>query len=154
MSEKVLRSGLFFGHFAGAVLIGLSAGGLAERVSLTAEVAATENVVSVRWRSAMGQPIVVTEKPTARPGVLRFETNRVLTGMAHERYRAGEDITGDRPPDELARRLFARGGVSAVHVYGNVVTVELSRNGTPEGIKQLIEDLYIYYREGVQPAIP
>jgi hypothetical protein len=102
----------------------------------------------------MGQPIVVTEKKTARPGVYRFETNRVLTGMAHERYRLGQEVTGDRPPDELARRLFARGGVSAVHVYGNVVTVDLARNGSPDGIKELIEELYIYYREGVQPAIP
>src|SRR6202011_5666092 len=58
-------------------------------------------------RSAMGQPIVVTEKETAKPGVWRFETNRVLTGMAHERYRAGKVIAGTRPPDELARRIFA-----------------------------------------------
>ena len=102
----------------------------------------------------MGQPIVVTQKSSAKPGTYRFETNRVLTGMAHERYVADQEITGNRPPDELARRLFARGGVASVHVYGNVVTVELARGGQADGLAELIEGLYIYYRPGVQPAIP
>jgi len=102
----------------------------------------------------MGQPIVVTEKPTARPGVWRFEANRVLTGMAHERYRSGTDVIGARPPDELARRLFAQGSAEEVHVYGNVVTVVLARGHGPEGLREIIEGLYTYYREGVTPAIP
>jgi len=104
--------------------------------------------------AAMGQPIVVTENPSARPGVLRFEANRVLTGMAHERYGKDHPIVGDRPPDELARRLFAQGGVDEVHVYGNVVTVIVARGHHGEGIREIIEGLYIYYREGVTPAIP
>jgi hypothetical protein len=104
--------------------------------------------------SDVGQPIVVTEKPTARPGVWRYEANRVLTGMAHERYLAGQEVTGDRPPDEVARRLFAHGGVAGVHVYGNVITVALARGGDHEGLADIIEGLYTYYREGVQPAIP
>jgi len=102
----------------------------------------------------MGQPIVVTEKPTAKPGTARFELNRALTGMAHERYAADQPVVGNRPPDELARRLFARGGIASVHIYGNVVTLELSRGGTTDGVSEIIENLYIYYREGVQPAIP
>lgn len=102
----------------------------------------------------MGQPIVVTEKPAARPGVLRFEANRSLTGMGHERYAATAPVLGDRPPDELARRLFARGGVDSVHVYSNVITVVLARGGKAEGIKEIVEGLYTYYREGVTPAIP
>ncbi|MFI5042229.1 MAG: hypothetical protein ACHQNA_10355 [Acidimicrobiales bacterium] len=102
----------------------------------------------------MGQPIVVTEKATAVPGVLRFEINRSLTGMGHERYTQGEEIIGDRPPDELARQLFAHGGIDAVHVFSNIVTVKLSRGGHPEGIREIIEQLYTYYREGVTPAIP
>ena len=102
----------------------------------------------------MGQPIVVTEKETAKPGVWRFETNRVLTGMAHERYRAGTVIGGTRPPDELARRVFALGGAEEVHVYGNVVTVVLARGHGPDGLREIIEGLYTYYREGVTPAIP
>ncbi len=99
----------------------------------------------------MGQPITVVEKPTSRPGVVRFETNRVLTGMEHLRYVAGQPVVGNRPPDELARRIFARGGVDAIHVYGNVITVDLAKGGTTAGIAELIRDLYIYYVPGVEP---
>ena len=74
----------------------------------------------------MGQPITVIEKPGERNDIVRFELNRSLTGMGHERYRADQEILGDRPPDELARRLFAHGGVEAVHIYSNVVTVDLA----------------------------
>jgi hypothetical protein len=102
----------------------------------------------------MGQPIVVTERATARPGVWRFDVNRVLTGMAHERYRKGSPVLGDRPPDELARRLLATGSCDEVHVYGNVVTVVLARGHGPDGLREIIEGLYTYYREGVAPAIP
>ena len=63
----------------------------------------------------MGQPITVVEKPSSKPGIARFETNRSLTGMGHERYRSADDVLADRPVDELARRLFATGGVRTVH---------------------------------------
>lgn len=100
----------------------------------------------------MGQPVSVIEKPTGRAGVLRFETNRNLTGMGHERYTPDKAITGDRPPDLLAKRLFERGGVASVHVYGGVITVELAVPGD-EGIKKIIEDLYVFYRpEGAAAA--
>ena len=102
----------------------------------------------------MGQPVVVTERPTARPGVWRFEANRVLTGMEHERYHRDRPVVGDRPPDEVARRLFATGSADEVHVYGNVVTVVLTRGHGHEGLREVIEGLYTYYREGVTPAIP
>jgi hypothetical protein len=102
----------------------------------------------------MGQPITVTQLPTTRRGVVRFELNRSLTGMAHERYVADREITGHRPPDELARRLLAREGVAAVHVYSNEVTVELSAWSGTEGLKEAIESLFIHYTEGVTPSIP
>lgn len=102
----------------------------------------------------MGQPIVVSSTATARPGVWRFDTNRVLTGMAYHRYRRDTPVVGDRPPDELARRLFEQGSVDEVHIYGNAVTVTLARSRGPEGIAEIIEGLYTYYREGVTPAIP
>ena len=41
----------------------------------------------------MGQPITVTEKPTGRPGIVRFELNRTLTGMGHEHYASAADAT-------------------------------------------------------------
>ena len=102
----------------------------------------------------MGQPITVTEKPTHRPGVVRFELNRVLTGMGHERYVAGVPVTGDRPPDVLARRLFEHEGVAAIAMYGNEVTVELYAWKSADGLRESIEGLYIYYLPGVVPSIP
>ncbi len=94
----------------------------------------------------MGQPIVVVEKPSiANPGMVRFETNRAITGMGHERYVAGSEVRGDRPPDELARRLLAQGGIAAVHINGSVVTVDLEKGSTSDGLKEVIEDLYIFY---------
>ena len=102
----------------------------------------------------MGQPVTVVQKTSATPGLVRFEINRSLTGMGHERYRSLEDAGGDRPPDVLARRLFEAGGVRSVHVYSNVITVTLSGETDPEGVRQLIEQLFIHYRDGVQPSIP
>lgn len=94
---------------------------------------------------AMGQPITVVQKPSPRPGVARFETNRSFTGMGHERYGAVEDILDDRPVDELARRLFATGGVDSVHVNGSVITVHLTGSVADGELLDVIRGLYIYY---------
>lgn len=102
--------------------------------------------------AAVGQPITVTEKPTRRPGVVRFELNRSLTGMGHESYREPAAVEGHRPADEVARRLFDHGGVDAVHVYSNIVTVDLAEGHTSDGLLELLQDLFIYYRPGVVPA--
>ena len=99
----------------------------------------------------MGQPITVVEKPSSRTGIVRYETNRALTGMGHERYQVGDEILGAAPADELARRLFDRGGLTGVHVNGNVVTVELAdAEAEAEGIGQVIASLYLYWVEGVE----
>ena len=67
----------------------------------------------------MGQPITVVEKPSsANPAILRLETNRPLSGMGHERYHEPPGELLQRPVDELARRLFAAGGVEGVHING------------------------------------
>ena len=81
----------------------------------------------------MGEPVTVIEKPSNRTGFVRFETNRSFTGMGHERYEAGEEIFGDRPPDEIARRLFETKKVDEVHVYGQAITVKLFRRGRQFG---------------------
>ena len=101
----------------------------------------------------MGQLITVTPKEATRPGVAVFELNRSLTGMGHERYRS-PDIPGRRPVDELARRLFAAGGVKGVHVYSNMVTVELDEGADGEGLAEVIRELFTYYRQGVDVADP
>jgi hypothetical protein len=94
----------------------------------------------------MGQPINVVEKPTSTPGIARFETNRSLAGMGHERYGSVDDIIGSRTVDELARRLFATGGVEAVHVGGSVVTVQLVDGWTDaDKLAEVIRGLYIHY---------
>jgi hypothetical protein len=54
----------------------------------------------------------------------------------------------------LARRLFERGGVASVHIYSNMITVELAEGGSGEGLRELAEELFIHYREGVQPSLP
>ena len=83
-----------------------------------------------------------------------FDLNRSLTGMGHERYFSMADAVGNRPCDVLARRLFERSGVRAVHVYSNVVTVELAPGASSEGLAQIIIDLFTYYRPGVEVAEP
>lgn len=93
----------------------------------------------------MGQIVNVVERPSSRPGIVRFETNRVLSGTGHERFVAGELIEGDRPVDELARRLFARGGVAAVHINGGIVTVDLEKGHSTEGLAEVIRGLYTFY---------
>lgn len=101
----------------------------------------------------MGLAINVIERPTAEVGVFRFETDRGITGMAHERYDSAADAIFDRPPDRLARLLFERGGVKHVHIYGNHVTVRIEPGANTLGIPELIQSLFIHYREGVQPSI-
>ena len=103
---------------------------------------------------AMGQPVTVIEKPSSVGGVVRFEINRTLTGMGHERYLAGQRVEGDRPPDELARRLFERGGIEGVHINSNVITLHLERGADTEGITSIIEDLDTRYRPGVPVPSP
>jgi hypothetical protein len=94
---------------------------------------------------AMGQPITVVEKPSRTPGIARFEINRSLTGMGHERYASAEAILGNRAVDELARRLFASGGVTWVHVNSSVITVELADGWAGEQLLDVIRGLYIFY---------
>ncbi len=97
----------------------------------------------------MGEPVSVIEKPSANHGVVRFETNRSFTGMGHERYHAGDEIIDNRPPDVIARLLLASGKVDKVHVYAQTITVTLHSGATSEGLKEIIEDLFLFYKPGV-----
>lgn len=100
----------------------------------------------------MGEIVNVIERPSARPGIVRFQTNRALSGMGHERFVAGQPIEDDRPVDELARRILARGGVAAVHINGNVITVDLEKGYDADGIAEIIQGLYTFYT--ATPADP
>ncbi len=102
----------------------------------------------------MGEPVSVIEKPSANHGMIRFDTNRSLTGMGHERYSRNAEVIGDRPPDVVARLLFATGQVEAVHVYAQTIMVELASGSDSKGLKEIIEDLYIHYKPGVEVPTP
>jgi len=102
----------------------------------------------------MGQLITVTRKPSVRSNVAIFELNRSLTGMGHERFLSASDATRDKPVEELARRLFAAGKVVGVHVYSNVVTVDLADGADAVALAEIIRDLFTYYREGVEVVDP
>jgi hypothetical protein len=97
---------------------------------------------------AMGQPINVVEKPSKTPGLARFETNRSLTGMGHERYASVDDILSHRPVDELARRLFESGGVTQIHANGSMITVHLADGWSGAQLLDVIRSLYTYYPPG------
>lgn len=103
----------------------------------------------------MGQPVVVTEKASRRAGVVRYEANRSLSGMGHESFRVGDQSAhlrrGTSSSAELARRLFATGRVAGVHVYQNMITVDLVQGRSPEGLGDIVRDLYQYWKPGMAP---
>lgn len=99
----------------------------------------------------MGQMVAVTEKPSSSPGIVRFELNRALTGMGHEHYASLDEATGNRPPDELARRLFSTGQIDGVHIFSNMLTVELSRGGDAAPLAEIVRTLYQYWHPGMKP---
>jgi hypothetical protein len=94
----------------------------------------------------MGQPITVLEtRSTSNPAVLRFETNRPLSGMGHERYEDPPSELRQRPVDELARRLFATDAVEKMHINGSVVTVNLRAGHDGAGLGDVIRRLFLHY---------
>lgn len=99
----------------------------------------------------MGQLVGVVEKQSATPGVVRFELNRSLSGQGHERFASPGDAVGPRPSAALARELFATGKVAGVHVYANVVTVDLAKGFDASGLGDVVREMYRYWKPGVQP---
>lgn len=99
----------------------------------------------------MGQPVAITRRPSRTPGIVRFEANRTLTGMGHEVFHSADDARGPRPAAELARRLFATGEVGAVHVFSNIITVDLAKGSSGESLDDVVRDLYQYWKPGMTP---
>lgn len=99
---------------------------------------------------AVGQPVTVVMKPSSNPGVVRYEINRSITGMGHERYVEAPGPEYDRPCDELARRLFDHHGVEGVHINSNVITVNIAFGADDSALGETIEGLFTYYRPGVE----
>jgi hypothetical protein len=86
---------------------------------------------------------------------MRFETNRPLSGMGHERYTEPPPPILDRPVDELARRLLVTGDVDSVHINGSVVTVTLKGGRNGGGLGDIVRHLFRHYPDasnaGVNP---
>ena len=101
----------------------------------------------------MGQPINVVFTRSSKPEIYRFEVNRCLTGMDHERFQVDDEIIGDTPSDELARRLFSLEGVAGIHLNSNMISVK--SDGSELSIEELIETisvLHIFYNDGIEVA--
>jgi hypothetical protein len=99
----------------------------------------------------MGQPVAVEQKAGGSAAIVRFETNRSLTGMGHERFTSVAEAKGTRPAAVVARRLLESGQVSWVHVYGNIVTAQLSSGASQPGLNDIVRDLYQYWKPGMTP---
>jgi len=99
----------------------------------------------------MGQLVGVVEKPTTSPGVVRFELNRSLSGMGHELFSSEADAFGPTPSAALARGLFSSGKVDEVHVYGNIVTVDVAKGHDSSGLADIVREMYRYWKAGVEP---
>ena len=98
----------------------------------------------------MGQQVAVTERPSPRPGVLRFETNRSLTGMGHEHFKSMSDAVGPRPAAALARQLLSTGKVDSVYVYGNIISVDISKGSNADGLGDVVRNMYQYWKPGME----
>lgn len=101
----------------------------------------------------MGQQVAVVERPSTKPGVLRFEANRTLTGMGHEVFRSLDDAIGPRPAAMLARTLLSSGKVDAVHMYSNMITVDLTNPSDSGGLGDLVRDMYQYWKPGMEMPV-
>ena len=91
------------------------------------------------------------EIATLDASIVRFELNRTLTGSGHEHFTSSADAVGPRPAAELARRLFGTGRVGGVHLFSNIVTVDLAKGYTSDGLSDIVRDLYQYWKPGMTP---
>lgn len=101
--------------------------------------------------SRVGQPVAVEEKASASARMVRFETNRSLTGQGHENFTTVEDCKGTRPAAVISRRFLESGQVASVHVFSNIVTVQLALGATQVGLTDIVRDLYQYWKPGMEP---
>ena len=99
----------------------------------------------------MGQLVAVEQKAGGASTIVRFETNRSLTGMGHERFTSAAEAKGPRPAAVIARRFFEAGHVSWVHVYGNCITASLEAGASQSGLNEIVRDLYQYWKPGMLP---
>ena len=71
--------------------------------------------------------------------------------MGHEQFSSAAQAIGERPSAELARRFFDTGRVAGVHLYGNIITVDLQKGYTSDGLADIVRYLYQYWKPGMVP---
>ena len=99
----------------------------------------------------VGQPVDVKQTTAGVAGRIRFELNRTLTGQGHEKFTSASQAIGPRPAAELARRLLDSGAVLGVHVFANIVTVDLVPGSRDSDFAQIVTDLHQYWKPGMKP---
>ena len=99
----------------------------------------------------VGQPVDVQQTTAGVAGRIRFELNRTLTGQGHEKFTSANQAIGPRPAAELARRLFNSGAVLGVHIFANIVTIDLVPGSRDGDLAQIITDLHQYWKPGMKP---
>ena len=99
----------------------------------------------------VGQPVDVKQTTAGVAGRIRFELNRTLTGQGHEKFTSVSQAIGPRPAAELARRLFNSGAVLGVHIFANIVTIDLAPGSRDGDLAQIITDLHQYWKPGMKP---
>jgi hypothetical protein len=104
--------------------------------------------------AAVGQPVAVTPLAEQPARLLRFEANRSLTGMGHEHYTSLDQAVGpgSLPPSPAA--CCQTGQVDSVHVYGNIVTVDLHKGYTGDSLSPIIEDPVHLLPRGLRAPAP
>jgi hypothetical protein len=63
------------------------------------------------------------------------------------------DAIGSTPSASLARQLFATGKVDSVHVYSNIVTVDVAKGYDSAGLADIVREMYRYWKPGVEPPV-
>jgi hypothetical protein len=82
--------------------------------------------------------------------MIRFELNRSLTGMGHEHFASVSDAVGPRPAAALARQLLATGKVDSVYMYGNIVSIDVAKGYTADGLDDVVRNMYQYWKPGME----
>ena len=70
--------------------------------------------------------------------------------MGHERFASMSDAVGPRPAAALARQLLSTGKVDSVHIYGNIVSVDIAKGFTGDGLADVVRNMYQYWKPGME----
>lgn len=70
--------------------------------------------------------------------------------MGHERYTSLADAVGPRPGAYVARALLSTGKVDAVYIYGNIISVEITRGHDADGLSDVVRNMYQYWKPGME----